>query len=229
MLIDSALVTRGSGSIGGMTMSHGRGGFYLRARTIPTDPNTAFQQAVRASTASLSTRWVDTLTQAQRDKWSVYATNVAMTNPLGATIYLTGLNHYVRSNVPRDQAGLPRVDDAPILFTLGSFTPVVAVISEALQQAAIVFEATDDWVGEDDAGLVIGLSRPQNQTINYFKGPYRFADSVDGDGTTPPTSPTNISIPFAAVVGQQVFFTARVTRADGRLSSIQRGVQTVVS
>ncbi|KKM06452.1 hypothetical protein LCGC14_1743870, partial [marine sediment metagenome] len=47
MLFKSGLITQGSGSIGGLTASHNRGGMYFRARTIPTNPATSFQTVVR--------------------------------------------------------------------------------------------------------------------------------------------------------------------------------------
>jgi len=213
----------------GITFSHNRGGNYVRARTTPTNPNSPQQATVRGLVAQLSALWGTTLTQDQRDKWTIYADNVPLTNPLGAQINVTGLNMYVRSNVPIIQAGFARQDDGPTIFDLGDYTTPTIVAGEGTQQLACVFTDTDDWVGEDDAGMLIYASRPQNPTINYFKGPYRFAGSIDGDSVTPPTSPTLISVPFAVVEGQKVFTRAQVIRADGRLSADTRSGQLVVA
>ena len=46
---------------------------------------------------------------------------------------------------------------------------------------------------------------------------------ISGDGTTPPTSPAAIGLPFACVAGQKLFAKAVLSRADGRLSSPFRG------
>lgn len=229
MLIDSLVIGRGSGSAGGITVSHNRAGQYMKARSLPTNPNTTEQQAVRGFVAALSALWVSTLTEAQRNKWTVYADNVAVTNRLGDTMFLTGMNMYVRTNVPAQQAGFARQDDAPDIFSLGDYTVPVIAGTEALQQVGVVFTDTDDWVGEDDAGMLVYVSRPQNPSINYFKGPYQFAGSVDGDATTPPTSPTLIDAPFAFVQGQKLFWRVRVLRADGRLSAEALGGELAIA
>jgi hypothetical protein len=219
MKFKSSMVTQASGSVGGLTYSHNRGGMYIRSRATPTNPGSAFQAAVRAFVATLTSAWNDTLTAAQRAAWDTYAENVPMTDSLGEPRNIGGLGHYVRSNVPRLQAGLDRVDDGPTTYNLGEFTaPSFGTISAAGGTAAVNFDTGDDWVDEDDAGMLILLSRGQNPGVNYFKGPYRFTDSIDGDSGTPPTSPASLTAPFALAVGQKLFGQARVSRADGRLS-----------
>lgn len=221
MLIKSGLVTQVSGSLGGMTGSHNRGGMYFRSRTVPVNQQTTRQLAIRNAVTALTSRWSDTLTQAQRDAWDVYGANVPVLNPLGDQIQLSGQQHYVRSNVPRLQAALARVDDAPTTFELGSFTAPSFSIT-APDQLDVTFTAGDAWVGEDDAAMLVYTGRPQAATINFFKGPYRFADSIDGNSSTPPTSPATLTTDFAYSTGQKLFTFVRVTRADGRLSGLDR-------
>ena len=171
----------------------------------------------------LSTRWIDTLTEAQRLAWDVYAGAVEVTNPLGDSITTTGLNMYIRGNTPRIQCGYPIVDDGPIIYSLASFTDPSFAIDEPAAECDLTFDNTDDWANEDDAGMLLYASRPMNPTINFFKGPYRFAGLVDGDAITPPSSPAAIGVPFAIAVGQRLYFKVTVTRADGRLSPVFRG------
>jgi hypothetical protein len=71
--------------------------------------------------------------------------------------------------------------------------------------------------------MFVFASRPQNPSINFFKGPYRIIATIPGADPTPPTSPQSISLAFPVVEGQKVFFRANVTRADGRLASSFRG------
>jgi hypothetical protein len=68
----SQIVAGASGSIRGLTASHNRGGQYFRGRTIPTNPNSVFQQAVRNNLSVLQTRFLSTLTAAQRLAWTTY-------------------------------------------------------------------------------------------------------------------------------------------------------------
>lgn len=207
-----------SGSIGGTTYSHNAGGPYMRERRIPTNPGSQFQTELRGYLAQLTALW-PTLTEAIRDGWEAYAENVLLPNPLGDQRNIGALAHYVRSNVSRLQAGLTRVDTAPVIFTLGDFTqPDIASIT-APQALSLNFDVNDDWVDEDDSALLIYGAKGYNPTINFFKGPYRYSDLIAGDSTTPETSPFAATLPFVLQAAQKSFIFGRVTRADGRLSS----------
>lgn len=222
MKFQSAIISRGSGSIGGLTASHNKGGNYFRARTTPTDPGSPFQTTNRVNMGILVNLWEDTLTQAERDDWAVYATNTPLLDQFGEPRTVTALNMYCRVNIPNLQVGLPRRDIAPSAFNTGAFTPAVFAASEA-GGLSIAFTDTDDWANEDDSALLVYAGRPQNVGINFFKGPYRFAGKADGDAITPPTSPLAIAAPpFPFIEGQKIFAQIRVVRADGRLSVKQR-------
>lgn len=219
MKFKSSLLTQASGSIGGVTASRNKGGLYLRARATPTNPSSPQQQAVRALMSSLTSLWVDTLTDAQREAWKIYADNVPLIDSLGEPRNIPPLAHYVRSNVPRLQAGLDRVDDAPTIFDLSPFTmPGITSITASTGVAVVTFTAGDDWASEVGAALLVLGSRGYNPTINYFKGPFRYAGKVAGAGT-PPASPANITMPFVLAADQRAFLQFSVCRADGRLST----------
>lgn len=220
MKFKSPLFTQTSGSIGGSTFSRNRGGLYIRARASPVNPNTPQQQVVRADFAQLASRWSGLLSQVQRDAWDLYALNVLLPDRLGEPRNAGGLGMYQRSNIPRLQAGLPRVDAAPTIFDLGDYTsPFFDAPSEAAQDLVINFDVVDSWVGEDDSAMLIFGSRGNNTSINYFKGPYRLAGPILGDAAIPPTSPATIASPFVFSDGQALFVRANVTRADGRLGN----------
>lgn len=226
MLIKSGVITSMSGSIGGLVGSHNRGGMYFRARSIPVNPGSAFQQGVRASMSQLTVAWQETLTAGQRSDWETYAANVPTVGPLGDQRFLTGQNHYIRSNIPRLQVGLPRVDDAPTVFDLGSFTDPTFGFDATDDEIDVTFDNTDSWANEDDAAMLVYASEGKALSINYFQGPYRHAGDIDGDSVTPPTSPSAIAMPFSVTAGLRYFARVRVSRADGRLSSSFRGFAT---
>lgn len=212
-----------SGSIGGITASHNKGGSYFRTRVIPTNPNTPAQSVVKQIMGSLASRWGGILTQAQRDTWDEYAANVPLLNRIGESVTVTGLNMYQRTNIPREQNGLPRVDSAPTIFNLGTFTAPTIVSVTSPTALSLAFEVTDDWVGEDDAAMLIYGARAQNPSINFFKGPYRkLAVQLLGDNAAPETSPFAAVLPFNQQADNKSFIKVSVTRADGRLSSTQR-------
>lgn len=229
MKLKSALATEMSGSLGGMVASHNRGGLYLRARVIPVNPNTSLQQVIRGFVAQLSSLWLNTLTFLQREAWDEYALQVPLPDRLGEPRNVGGLAMYVRSNVPRLQNDLTRVDDAPTIFNLGDYTPPsISSLSEATQSVFVVFQEEDPWVSEDGAAMLFYASASTNLSINYYKGPYRLFDTILGNNTLPPTSPDTLTGMRPFVFGQKMFFRLNVTRVDGRLGTQQfYGINTV--
>jgi len=212
-----------SGSVAGNTHARNRFGNYMRARTKPTNPNTANQQAVRAAMSELTTRWAQVLTADQRTAWNLYGSNVAMKNRLGEVVKLTGFNHYIRSNLT--QARIPGnvVDDGPVIFELPEKDPSFAITaSETTQEITFTFDDTMEWCDEDNSSFEIYQGVPQNAQRNFFDGPWRFQRRYMGNSVTPPESPLAWTVMFAIAEGQHQWCCARITRADGRLSEIFR-------
>lgn len=219
MLILSNIVSKMSGSLNGITGAHNKGGMYLRSRSSPINPNTSAQQTIRNGVKLYSARWGNVLSAAERDAWEVYAQNQPLTNKIGESRQIPPLSHYIRSNVPRAQVGLATVDAAPTQFTLPAFNDPSFAIVGSTGAISVTFDDTDDWANEDDAGLMVYVSRPQSPGVNFFKGPYQFAGVVLGDAVTAPTSPAAQTSPFLGATGNKYFFKVRITTEDGRLSS----------
>lgn len=207
------------GSVNGTVYSRNRGGAIARNRTVPVNPGSELQAIVRAAVGSLSARWRDTLTSAQRAAWDNYALNTPRTNKVGDPINVGGLGMYIRGNVPRIQGGLAIVDDGPTAFGV----PEVGQIDLTAFSAGTVTVAYDDtlpWVDLDGAALLIYVSNNQSPALNYFDGPYRFGAAVEGNSTTPPTTPEVVGFPFQNTItpGNRIFARATVAFDDGRLS-----------
>lgn len=208
-----------SGSAGGSVYSHNRYGAYIRARSIPTNPNTDRQVAMRNNVRSLSIAWQNTLTELQRLAWEGYAAATTWRNKFGESVYLTGLAHYVRSNSARLQAGLARLDAAPTIFNLAAAElALVVTASEATQQLSVAFDDTPTWCDEDGSMQTISMGRPANPSTKFFGGPFRYAGVIEGDSAAPPSSPVLIDAPFVFSEGQRLWVRTRIGRADGRLS-----------
>jgi len=216
------------GSIGGTVFSRNRYGAIARNRTIPVDPGTANQMTVRALMGQVRASYFDTLTAVQRAAWDVYAANVAMTNRLGETMYLTGYNMFCRTNIALLNAGLALIADAPTDFSLaGQDGSVVATVTAAANELSLAFDNTMDWANEDDGAMLVFESKPQNAGINYFKGPWNFLGKIDGDAVTAPTDPQTFTSQHSLAVGQKMFYQLRIARADGRVSEPFRVFDTV--
>lgn len=218
MLFKSPVFSQASGSIAGITYSHNRGGMYTRQRVVPTDPGSSFQTAVRDAMAILSAMWQTTLTAAHREAWKTYAENVAMTNKLGDTVYLTGLQHFIRSNLPRLQAGHSAVINGPTVFSLPTYTaPTFSECTDG-PSLGIAYDNSDDWAGEAGGFLFCWGSREKPPSTGYFKGPYRYFGEVTG-AATPPTSPEIFTPPWAYTADNVAFCYCRIARADGRITN----------
>jgi len=210
-----ALVSNISGSIGGTTFARNRGGAYIRNRTVPLNPQSVRQTAVRQLFGQLSNVWSTTLTAAQRTAWETYAANVPLVNALGESRNVSGINMFSRGNaLILDTAGT-RVDNGPTIFTQGpSFTPTIT-----LDEAADTLTVTDlggyDPATDGVVGLLIQQGPPQQPGVSFFKSPFRKIS-----GTTPATLaalPADVPLAFPIASGQAVFIrTAQVT-TDGRV------------
>ena len=208
-----------SGSIAGTTHARNRYGNYCRSKTKPTNPKSTGQNLVRSALADLVQRWHTTLDAAQRTAWNTYAAAVAMKNKLGEVCYLTGFNHYVRSNSNLLRLALPVVDDAPTELSLPEKDTTLAVTgSAATGNLSVVFANTQPWASEATGHLLVFMGTPQLVTRNFFDGPWKYAGRVNGNESTPPTSPATVTAPMTLVEGQKIWVYARIQRADGRVS-----------
>lgn len=208
-----------SGSIQGNTFSHNRFGPYVRNRTTPVNPQSDRQTTVRQALALLTVQWSDTLTQAQRDAWDLYAESVAMIGKFGETIYLTGFNHFIRSNLIPIQSAAAAVAAGPTLFKLPDQDPTFAITaSEATQTISFTFDNTLAWANETGAHLYKFQGKPQNPQRTFFGGPWRLLGQIDGDDMTPPTSPDDQTAQYTIAQGQRIWCYGRIWRADARLS-----------
>ncbi len=210
-----------SGKLNGSVFARNRGGTYVRKWAKPTNPNTPAQQLIRTVMSNLVIAWQTILTQLQRDNWATYAANVPFVNRLGAEIFLTGQNHYIRSNSPRVNVGLVRVDDAPTPFNLGTLNPVSVAASAAIGDIDIIFDDSQAWVNEDGAGMIVQRSFQMPVTRNFYKGPFTNLAVIEGQVILPPSSPESRPAAETLVAGNKLFLRVRLSQADGRLSSPQ--------
>lgn len=218
MKYTSAIAATGSGSIGGATASHNRGGQYFRRRAIPVNPSTAQQQAVRGYFSACQAAWNNTLTAAQRSGWDSYALNTPVTDALGNPVNAGGKGMFTRGNVPRLQAALVLVAEGPTAFGLPALTaPGVTTLVASTGVLTYTFTNTDTWAAAATGGLLIYISRPVSISTNGFKGPFRFAGIKLGNAT-PPTSPGTVTSPFTYAAGQKGFVKFVAVTTDGRLS-----------
>lgn len=220
------------GSIGGTTFSRGRYGAIARNRTIPVQPNTARQIAARQVFASLLEQW-ESLAQEQRDLWNTYAANVAMTNRLGETMYLSGQNHFIRSSAIRQQSLWGVIGDGPTIFNLGvvdaGFLITGDVTWTAGPPSALAFSITlteglDPYLTGAN-GFYIYASTGVNIGVSYYGGPMIYIKQIPGIVDPGIQTPYAFSaeVPNAPwSVGQQIWIGVRWLIGDGRCTEMRK-------
>ena len=101
-----------SGSIGGHTYSHNKGGQYIRRRSIPVNPTSTRQTLSRSRLATASAAW-GALTPDQRASWNTYAEVHPVTDALGSSIQLSGQQAYVALSARCQAMGVASPPTAP--------------------------------------------------------------------------------------------------------------------
>jgi len=207
-----------SGSIAGNTFARNRSGNYVRARTKPVNTNTQAQQDIRAVMSFLTNLWSVTITAGQRTAWNTYANAIAMKNRLGESIYLTGFNHFVRSNTEWVNRGKTATAAGPTTLLLPAKDTTFAIsASVASQKISVTFAPTATWAVSASGCMITYMGVPRNVTRLFFNGPWKYMFLLLGS-VTPLTSPDVQTPPMTLTLGQLITVYARIREPDGRLS-----------
>ena len=208
-----------SGSLAGVTHARNRFGNYMRARTKPVNPNSLAQGGVRDAMSFLTNAWSATVSANQRSAWATYAAAVAMKNRLGETVYLTGFNHFLRSNMQYMNINQVYKADGPTTLVLPAKDTAFTIAgSVATQLLSVAFDPALEWNHEATGTFQVFMGQPRGQTRLFFAGPWKWAAALYGSVGAPNTSPQTMAAPFVLVLGQLVTCYARIRRGDGRLS-----------
>lgn len=217
------------GSVGAETFARNQGGLYVRARTTPTDPNTADQQACRAAVTALSQYWSDTLTDQQRADWRTYAHVHPRPNRFGERTITNGYTRFMRINHTRY-----RVDTA-VAFDIPPTEP-------PLSPPIFTFTADDSadtvTVALDFPNYHGGLKNLQmfayggpevNVGRNFYNGPWRYL-ATNRYNTSWQFDPWTIAYPWNLTTGQKVFVRMVAQKSDhGELSESYQTSSVVIA
>lgn len=225
-----------SGAAGSFVASHARGTQYLRARTVPVNIRSPFQQGVRNAVKALTSLW-QALTEEQRGAWRNYGLNVTTINTLGDAFHASGINWFVGNNTPRVQAGLAATLDGPTIFDRGnpdwsSVLPDVTILTDGTV-GTLTTSAAIEGNNAANGALLLYISRPYSPGITSFNGPTQlaatFPSNASGNilaGSFTFNSPFVASGVSTSDSGNQMSYTLRLDRGDGRLSSKFQGTVT---
>ena len=116
------LSSAASGKLGGVVASHNRGGTYFRHHSIPVQPRTPAQRAVRNQLAAFSSAF-KSLTSAQISGWNALGNTVTLKSKLGTTYNPTGQQLFVSCNKHLAELGISTVlQTAPTIPTIPSIS-----------------------------------------------------------------------------------------------------------
>lgn len=182
-----------SGSYQNLTFSRNRFGQYVRGRSVPVNPNTSFQVAVRTRMALNSAAW-RSLTALQRTGWADLGAQISRTDSLGQTYTLNGFEAYCSVNNNRLAAGDSVLSDAP-LYTVPS---ALVSITPTLTSAAFSLAYTVTPLPA--ATRIFWYCGPQRTAGRTFEGDMRLINVTAAAAA----SPTNILAAYQGRFGTPI-------------------------
>jgi hypothetical protein len=222
----SALVSEFSGAQGSTVASHNRFGPYFRNRTIPINPNTGAQVAVRNTLKAASQAW-RALTDAQRAAWEAVAATIPKLDALGRTYFQTGQEFYVSTQLAVKQysaAAAFTTDPAGIVtpIDLVSFTPTATA---GIPTFSIAYTATPLAA---NTKLVVYTTMQLSAGIQFVNNSLKRQIFLSAAAAA---SPANVLAAYNAMFGtlvaaKKIGISARVISSTGGRSNTQ---QTIIS
>ncbi len=233
MIFKSEIVTQVSGSIGGVTYSHGRSGLERKARRQHVDPSTDRQLAVRAVFVELAHAWANELTEAQRTGWRNYAAGTPVDGKLSDRLLLSGHQMYGRCNGVRLAGGVARVDEAPQRPGLATMTGVVVIPGTGPNLILVATTVPEEWRDNDGGVLVVQTTQYVTASRTRNTRGFRQLGAVFGNTAAPPASSFFAPNGFGQnvmdnPVGTPIGFRIVASSPDGRISRDETGIVTTV-
>lgn len=175
-LCRSHLFSQMVGSVAGITYFFNRyGSIIARNRTVPVDPGTAPQIAIRARMAAAMSAWQG-MTEAQRDAWTIFADGTPWVNSLGDDCRLAGVNMYLSIRLAALQIDPTIVSSQ---FNLPPCIPgllrrphvTVSSCTSGILEIGFKVSVINDHP-TNSIRLGVQISTAQNTSINFWAGPY---------------------------------------------------------
>lgn len=215
-----------SGSIGGTTASHNKGGPYFRTRAMPTNPSSAAQQSVRADLATISGDWQN-LTGAQRLAWDEWGRQNPIKNALGQSILKSGHQSYVGLNTRILLASGTPISVPPVVARPDGFLTVVQAGDIGAGNVDLTFTAA--LVSGNQVMLRGAVT--DSAGISYVKNLLKFIAFSAVDQASPwDNESAIIAVLGTLIVGQTLHIeAAQFDPANGQVSTPVRSDVVIVS
>lgn len=210
-----ALVTDGSGKLGGHVASKNRGGSYLRTKVKPANAQTTAQMASRNALATYAQNWRG-LTESQRLSFNNAVGNFPVVKN-GKTHFMSGEQLYVKLNKLIELVGGTPITTAPLPAAIPAFTLDSATVDISDTEAELTFSA---------AAVPMGYSLVVEATAPYSPGKYNVNNLFRFIGTATPAM--NVADVWALYIakfgtptaGQKVSFRCKLVGTDTGLEGL---------
>lgn len=167
----TAVVADMRNSLAGTVFARNRYGAYARNRTTPANPNTAAQQAVRASFSAVATAW-RTLTEAQRLTWNRSAINFPYTDIFGNQRFLSGQQLFQKLNTNLTFISQANLTSPPGSVALPKLTTLSIEAFAGPQQITITCDLAKV---PDGFYAVVDVTPSLSAGISFARKYYRFS------------------------------------------------------
>jgi len=218
------MMTDARGKLGGQVFSKNRSGSYIRTKVTPTNPQTAYQTAVRAIFALISAAW-SALTAAERATWNGAVGDWSTTDVFGDLKNPSGKNLHQRLNQNLQNVGQAVITSAPAKTTLPE-----GVATESVFE---IGETSLDITGKSvTAGAFVQIfATPQMSAgTTFVKNKLRqiYASATDGYSATDAYA-AYVAKFGAPTVGANVYVAFRYVGTNGQTSPLQTIKSSVIA
>lgn len=173
----TAIVDNISGKLNGTVFSRNKGGHYMRSKSMPSNPKTSFQNAVRARFGAIAQLW-GALTEAQRDAWRAMASEFPYRNRLGDTKILSGFALHQKLNTNLAIIGQSFISNPPEPVSPPAVVSVVASASLSEERFLINAELAQGVLATAYTAVVMATP-PLRSGVENFQNQLREITVVD--------------------------------------------------
>ena len=183
------------GKEGGVIYSKNAYGSYMKTKVSPTNPQTKYQQDVRAVLQGIASSWKD-LTQTQKDNWKDLGAQVERVNRFGDITNFTGFTLFMKLNLNIITVGGSAITAAPSVPTIPTLVAGDFIAESTVESLSLAFTPSLTSSGISLVSYVTPLIYTGK---NFVKNIRRFIQA-DSEPTTAVDMLTAWKVRFGAMV-----------------------------
>lgn len=213
------MMTDARGKLGGQVFSKNRGGAYVRTKVTPVNPQTTYQQNVRANFGNVSQSWAG-LTPEQIAAWNAAVNDWQSTDIFGDLRTPSGKNLFQRINNYLAELELAYFVNPPMKQVVQQITNLTATATISPDAVSITLDASAN-LSDYDAYLLVSATPPVSNGVTFVKNRYRRIgkyEPIEGANTIDITADYVAKFgSFSSAVGQKMFIQVTPILSNGQV------------